>query len=62
LLRIRALERRFRPGARLEVSVTKPGFVGKFTRLVFQRLKPPARADSCILPRHPHPTSCPAQR
>ncbi|MEA2427012.1 MAG: hypothetical protein QOF37_640 [Thermoleophilaceae bacterium] len=62
LLRIRALERRFRPGARLEVSVTKPGFVGKFTRLVFQRLKPPARADSCIVPRHPHPMSCPAQR
>jgi hypothetical protein len=61
LLRLTALERRWSAGTRIEISVTRTGFVGKFTRLVLQRLKPPTRVDRCVVPGHAKPMTCPKQ-
>lgn len=59
--RIRALERRrLRPGARITVRVTRPGFIGKYTSIVVRRGQPPRRTDRCIRPTSRKPSACPA--
>jgi len=39
--------RHLRAGAVVEVFVTRPGAIGKYTRFKVRRLKPPTRVDSC---------------
>lgn len=56
----RSLERRLRKGTRIEVRVTAPGRVGKYTLLVIRSLKPPRRTDTCLPPGGTTATPCPA--
>jgi PKD repeat protein len=57
-LRFRAVQRRLRAGAMLEVAVTAPGRIGKYTRFRVRRGRPPSRVDLC-LPPGGRPTACP---
>ena len=59
-LRFHALEHRMRAGVVLEIRVTAPGHVGKYTRFVLRRAKPPGRVDMCLQPRAAAPAACPA--
>jgi hypothetical protein len=59
-VRVRRLERRFlRSGTRVEVSVTRTGAIGKFTRFTIRKRRPPARSDLCLVPGAPAPVACP---
>jgi PKD domain-containing protein len=61
LVRFRSFARRLlRPGAILRVFVTRPGEIGKYTRLRIRRNKFPARADRCVTPDGLVPLACPA--
>ena len=53
-------ERRLRPGAVLEIRVSKAGQVGKFTRFAIHRRKLPTREDACISSTNPRAIACPA--
>jgi hypothetical protein len=50
--RIRSFERRLRSGTVLRIFVTKPGFVGKYTRFTIRRAKAPLRSDACARPNN----------
>jgi PKD repeat protein len=49
-----------RPGARFEVRVTKPGFVGRVIVLTVFARKPATRVELCLMPGSTKPASCPA--
>jgi PKD repeat protein len=49
-LRFRQLERMMRPGTKIVVRVTKPGFVGRQTTFRMRSGKRPKRTDLCIQP------------
>ena len=57
---VRPLERLLRAGLRLQISVTRPGVVGKHTTILIRRGRPPLRSDRCLVPGRLRPTSCPA--
>ncbi len=60
LVRVRKLQGRFlRAGTRIEVFVTKPGMIGKYTRFKIRGGKPPARKDRCLMPGTKRPVRCP---
>jgi PKD repeat protein len=60
-IRVRSLERRpLRAGTVVEVFVTAPGRIGKYTRFKIRRDASPARTDLCLRPGNPKPTSCPS--
>jgi hypothetical protein len=59
LRRLRPFERTLRAGLRLEIRVTRPGFVGKHTLLLIRRGRPPLRRDRCLTPGSTRPTRCP---
>lgn len=46
-------------GATLEVRVSKPGQIGKYTRIVIRKLKTPVRRDLCLVPGSSAPSKCP---
>jgi hypothetical protein len=48
-----------RPGARLEVRITKRATIGALVRLTMRRGKPPARRDQCLFPGTRRPRRCP---
>jgi hypothetical protein len=56
----RSFERFLRPGAVIEVFVTKAGSLGKYTRLRVRRGKVPERVDLCLDAAGVKPISCPA--
>jgi hypothetical protein len=56
--RLRRFERSLRAGTRLEVRVTKPGYVGKLTVFVFRRHAGPTRSDRCLVPGRTRPVTC----
>ena len=56
--RLRRFERALRAGTRLEVRVTKPGYVGKFTAFVIRRNAEPKRSDRCLAPGATRPARC----
>lgn len=56
--RLRRFERSLRAGTRLEVRVTKPGYVGKLTAFVFRRHAEPMRSDRCLMPGATRPVTC----
>ncbi|MFL5884060.1 MAG: PKD domain-containing protein [Thermoleophilaceae bacterium] len=60
LFRFRSLQKRLSAGTTVEVRVTAPGAVGKYTRLVIRSLKQPKRTDRCLAPGSTKPTSCPS--
>jgi PKD repeat protein len=59
-LRVRRLEGSLlRPRARIEVRVTRPDAIGKYTRFRFRKGKPPTRFDRCLVPGASRPVVCP---
>jgi hypothetical protein len=58
--RLRPLEGRLRAGTRLEIRVTRAGFIGKHTVIRIRRDKAPARRDRCLYPGSRKPATCPA--
>jgi hypothetical protein len=60
LVEFRRLERFLPAGVTLEIRVSKPGVVGKFTRFGIRHGRPPARFDACLPPAKVKPMSCPS--
>jgi len=59
-VRISRFPRRLlRVGATVSVYVTKPGTIGKHTRFLVRRGRPPARRDRCLPPAGTKPIPCP---
>jgi hypothetical protein len=59
VIRVRRLENRLlRIGVVIEISITKPGAVGKYTRLEVRRGKPPKRTDRCLISQSAKPITC----
>jgi hypothetical protein len=59
-VRLRVLERQYRPGAVLEVYVRLPGRIGKYVRFTIRRGRAPARSDQCLAADGTQPIRCPA--
>jgi hypothetical protein len=59
LLRLRPLQRTYRPRASIEIRVTQPGRIGKYTRIRTRRGRPPVRVDRCVRPGRTRPVRCP---
>jgi len=59
IVRVRRFEKRLRSGTVLKIYVTKPGFVGKYTRFRLLRNRLPQRADRCVTRPGTRPHSCP---
>ena len=55
----RFAHRVLRPGAVLQIRVTKAGTIGKYTRLRIRRGRPPNRIDRCLVPGGKRPVHCP---
>jgi hypothetical protein len=60
LVHLRPYERLLRGAMRLEISVTRRGFVGKRTVINLRRSKPPTRRDLCLYPGVRRAKSCKA--
>ena len=60
LTRVRSFEARLRAGTRLDISITREGWIGKHTTLVIRRDRSPKRLDRCLLPGSSKPTACPS--
>jgi PKD repeat protein len=58
-LRVRAFERRWRPGAKITIRVTKPGFIGTHTQFTIRRGKRPKRTELCVQPAAKRASACP---
>jgi hypothetical protein len=59
LVRVRRFERRLRGGTELKIYVTRPGFIGKYTRFRFKSNRVPLRTDRCATKAGARPRSCP---
>jgi hypothetical protein len=51
---LRKLARSFKAGAVIEIRVTKPDTIGKYTRLRFRAGRTPLRIDRCLRPGKPN--------
>jgi hypothetical protein len=60
LIAFRRFQRSLGAGAVLEVRISKPGRIGKYTRFSIRRGKLPVRLDSCIGPAGIKPIACPS--
>jgi hypothetical protein len=56
----RRFQRSLRAGVVLEVRVSKPGMIGKYTRFSIRRSKLPVRVDQCLASVEPAPIRCPS--
>jgi len=59
-IEFRRFERSLRFGVTLEILVSKPGQIGKYTRFAIRRGKLPARVDMCLDPAGVKPLVCPS--
>ena len=59
LVRVRALQRTYRPRATIEIRVTEPQKIGKYTKVTTRRGKAPLRVDRCLMPGKSRPVKCP---
>jgi hypothetical protein len=60
-LRVRRFARRLlRPGAFIQIYVTKRGSIGKYTLVRIRRGRAPSRIDRCLMPGSTRPMRCPA--
>ena len=59
-LEFRAFERSLYFGVTLEILVSKPGEIGKYTRFELRRGKLPTRVDMCLDPAGIKPLPCPS--
>jgi len=55
---VRSFERHLRAGTLVEVFVTRPGLIGKYTRFRIRRRGAPARTDLCLVPGQRAPRAC----
>jgi hypothetical protein len=60
IVEFRRFERSLRAGVILEIRITKPGQIGKFTRFVVRRGKLPVRVDTCLDAAGVTPLVCPS--
>ena len=60
IVRVRQFERRLHGETVLKVYVTKPGFIGKYTRFRFMNNRVPLRVDRCANAPGTEPRTCPA--
>ena len=60
LTRLLRFQRVLAAGTRLTIRVTKPGRIGKYTRIVIREGQPPARRDRCLVPGSSKPRRCPS--
>jgi hypothetical protein len=60
VVKFRRLQRLLPAGTVLELSVTKRGTIGKYTRFRIRRGHTPARVDRCLKPGAKRPVSCPS--
>ena len=58
--RLRRLERVFRSGTVIQIRITAPGSIGKYTSFRIRRGRAPRRVDRCLLPGRVAPAACPA--
>ena len=58
-IRIRKLQRTYRAGTTVEIRVTQPKKIGKYTRVRTRRGKAPSRIDRCLMPGETEPVKCP---
>ena len=56
----RRFERSLRFGTTVEILVSKPGEIGKYTRFAIRRGKLPERVDMCLDPAGLKPLVCPS--
>ena len=61
VISIRSLQRVYRPNAQIEIRVTEPDKIGKYTRIRTRRGKAPVRVDRCLMPGQTKPVTCPAE-
>jgi hypothetical protein len=54
-----SLQRTYRPKATIEIRVTQPKKIGKYTRVRTRRGKAPVRIDRCLMPGKTRPAKCP---
>jgi hypothetical protein len=59
VVRLRRFERHVLAGSALQLAITKPGYVGKFTRFRFRLRRAPLRLDACVKPGGWSPVQCP---
>jgi hypothetical protein len=59
LVRVRSLQRTYRPRATIEIRVTQPGKIGNYTRVRTRKGKAPLRLDRCLMPGRTRPARCP---
>jgi hypothetical protein len=59
LVQVRSLQRSYRPKATIEIRVTQPRKIGKYTRVQTRRSKAPLRIDRCLMPGKTRPVKCP---
>jgi hypothetical protein len=57
--RLRRLERVLRTGTILQIRVTAPGAIGKYTSFRIRANRAPQRVDRCLLPGRFAPAACP---
>ena len=50
--------RQLRPGAVVQITVSKPGAIGKYMRLRIRRGRSPSRVDRCLAPGSDRPVRC----
>lgn len=60
-VRLKLLERRLRPGAVIQIYITAPNAIGKYTRFSVRRGRAPVRRDMCVAPAGALPARCPGE-
>jgi hypothetical protein len=58
--RLHPFERFLPAGTRLQVSVARPGRIGKYASFLIRAHRAPLRTDRCLMPGRSRPTRCPA--
>ncbi len=60
IVEFRRFERSLPAGVTIEIRITKPGAIGKYTRITIRRGKLPIRFDACLDGVATKPVTCPA--
>lgn len=60
LIVFRRFQRSLRAGSTLQIEVSGPGQIGKYTRFTIRRGKLPSRLDTCLSPTGFRPLACPS--
>jgi hypothetical protein len=60
VVEFRRFERGLKAGVVLEIRISKPGMIGKFTRFTVRHGKLPERGDACLAPSAVKPIVCPS--